>query len=108
MDIVVIAYPQTNREKLNYIINVCQKYFVTVKIIPELSEYYSKHFTYSFVGNIPLISIPLDRLSETHWKIIKRAFDIILTLVVTVTGADLVVSHYYCAAKDIRSRPHFL
>jgi len=85
VDIVVIAYSQANREKLNYIINVCQKYFVTVKIIPELSEYYSKHFTYTFVGAVPLISIPLDRLSETHWKIIKRAFDILLTLIVTVT-----------------------
>ena len=85
VDIVVIAYPQTNREKLNHIINVCQKYFVTVKIIPELSEYYSKHFTYTFVGTVPLISIPLDRLSEAHWKIVKRAFDIVLTLIVTVT-----------------------
>jgi putative colanic acid biosynthesis UDP-glucose lipid carrier transferase len=85
VDIVVIAYPQANREKLNYIINVCQKYFVTVKIIPELSEYYSRHFTYTFVGAVPLISIPLDRLSETHWKIIKRAFDILLALIVTVT-----------------------
>ncbi len=85
VDIVIIAFPQTNRERLNYIVNVCQKYFVTVKIIPELSEYYSKHFTYSFIGNIPLISVPVDRLSETHWKIIKRVFDIILAVIVTAT-----------------------
>jgi len=86
VDIVIIAFPQTNRERLNYIVNVCQKCYVTVKIIPELSEYYSKHFSYSFVGNIPLISIPIDRLSETHWKIIKRAFDIIFTVIVAATA----------------------
>lgn len=85
VDIVIVAVRETNREYLNEIINVCQKYYVTVKIIPELIEHYSRHFSFSFIGNLPLISVHVDRLSETHWKIIKRAFDIILTIVVTVT-----------------------
>jgi putative colanic acid biosynthesis UDP-glucose lipid carrier transferase len=85
VDIVIVAMQETNREYLNYIINVCQKYYVTVKIIPELIEHYSRHFSFSFIGNLPFLSVPLDRLSEAHWKFVKRTFDITLTVVFAVT-----------------------
>jgi putative colanic acid biosysnthesis UDP-glucose lipid carrier transferase len=85
VDIVVVAMRETNREYLNYIINVCQKYYVTVKIIPELIEHYSRHFSFSFMGNLPFLSVPLDRLSEAHWKFVKRTFDITLTVIFAVT-----------------------
>lgn len=85
VDIVIVAMQETNREYLNGIINVCQKYYVTVKIIPELIEHYSRHFSFSFIGNLPFLSVPLDRLSEAHWKFVKRTFDITLTLLFAVT-----------------------
>lgn len=85
VDIVIVAMRETNREYLNDIINVCQKYYVTVKIIPELIEHYSRHFSFSFIGNLPFLSVPLDRLSEAHWKFVKRTFDITLTVIFAVT-----------------------
>jgi putative colanic acid biosysnthesis UDP-glucose lipid carrier transferase len=85
VDIVIVAMRETNREYLNEIINVCQKYYVTVKIIPELIEHYSRHFSFSFIGNLPFLSVPLDRLSEAHWKFVKRTFDITLTVIFAVT-----------------------
>jgi putative colanic acid biosynthesis UDP-glucose lipid carrier transferase len=85
VDIVIVAMRETNREYLNYIINVCQKYYVTVKIIPELIEHYSRHFSFSFIGNLPFLSVPLDRLAEDHWKFVKRTFDITLTVIFAVT-----------------------
>jgi putative colanic acid biosynthesis UDP-glucose lipid carrier transferase len=85
VDIVIVAMREANREYLNDIINVCQKYYVTVKIVPELIEHYSRHFSFSFIGNLPLISVHLDRLSEAHWKFVKRTFDITLTVIFAVT-----------------------
>ncbi len=85
VDIVIVAMRETNREYLNYIINICQKYYVTVKIVPELIEHYSRRFSFSFIGNLPFLSVPLDRLSEAHWKVVKRTFDITLTAIFAVT-----------------------
>lgn len=83
VDIVIITARDKNREVVDAIITACQNHFVTVKIVPELIEHYARHLSFSFAGNIPLIAVTVDRLAETHWKIVKRSFDVVLTLVLS-------------------------
>ena len=84
IDMVITALPRTKLESLEYIISVCQNNLVEVKVVPDLAFYHVKGYNHSFLGDIPLVSIDVDRLLEPYWRIAKRMTDFILTALLVV------------------------
>lgn len=84
IDMVIVALSKSKIEYLEKIIEICQNQIVEVKIIPDVASYYLRDYKYSYLGDIPVVSISIDRLSEPYWRFIKRFFDVIVTLVAVI------------------------
>ncbi len=83
VDEAVIAISEESRYLLETIIKVCDKYAVKVHIIPDYHNLVSKRFQLSSFGDFPIITARREPLNEAHWRLVKRAFDIIFSLIVT-------------------------
>jgi len=84
IDEIVIAIPNYDPQMLKKIINICNKNAVRIHIIPDYFQFLSKKFTINTVGNFPIITIRNEPLSEIQWRFIKRSFDIVFSLAVSL------------------------
>lgn len=80
VDDVIIALPNYAAEKLEQVITTCEKYTTRVKIIPDYFKFVSEKYSVSMFGQFPIISVRNDKVSEFHWRLLKRAFDTAFTL----------------------------
>lgn len=84
IDEVVIALPQEDYSLMDDIIKTCNRNAVRVHIIPDYFRFVSKRFRISMIGNFPIITSRNEPLEEVQWRIVKRLFDIVFSLFVTV------------------------
>ena len=82
VDEVVIALPETETNLLDDVIRICNKQAVKTHIIPDYFKYISKKFQISMIGNFPVITVRNEPLDEVQWRILKRIFDIVFSLLV--------------------------
>lgn len=82
IDDVVIALPNYAFEKLERVVAVCEQHTTRVRIIPDYFKMISPKYNVSMFGKFPIISVREDRLNELHWRILKRGFDTIVTIIV--------------------------
>jgi Undecaprenyl-phosphate glucose phosphotransferase len=75
VDNVVIALPNYAYGKVEEIINTCEKFTTTVRIIPDYFQIVSPRYNFSMFDRYPLISLREEKLNEFHWRIVKRTFD---------------------------------
>src|SRR5690606_679255 len=69
---------------MDTIIKICNRNAVKTHIIPDYFRYMSKRFRVSMLGDFPIITVRAEPLDEVQWRFVKRTFDIILSLFVTV------------------------
>lgn len=81
---VVIAIPDYAAALLDGIIKTCNKNAVKTHIIPDYFRFLSKKFKISMIGNFPVISVRNEPLEEIHWKVLKRVFDIVFSVIFLV------------------------
>lgn len=84
VDEAVIAISEGSRHILETIIKVCDKNAVKVHIIPDYHNLVSKRFQLSSFGEFPIITARREPLNEVQWRLVKRAFDIIFSFIVTI------------------------
>ncbi len=84
IDEVVIALPFYASNLLDNILRICNRHAVRINIIPDYIRFLSKKFRINMIGNLPIISVRDEPLAEAHWKFIKRSFDIIISIIVSV------------------------
>ena len=82
--IAFVALSNIDMDTLENIIEICRKQIVEVKIIPDVASYYLRNFNYSFLADIPVVSVSIDKLAEPYWRIVKRIFDICFTFFLTI------------------------
>ncbi len=85
---VIIALPNYAYESIDRIIKICNHNAVGVHIIPDYFRFISKKFQISMIGSFPIISVRNEPLEEIQWRLIKRVFD----LTVSITAIMLVTS----------------
>ncbi|CAG7659200.1 undecaprenyl-phosphate glucose phosphotransferase [Paenibacillus allorhizosphaerae] len=91
IDEVIIALPLHAHKKYGRIINICEKAGVKTLIIPDFYDYLpSKPFFDNFAG-IPLINVRDIPLDEFRNRFIKRAFDIIFSLIAIIITSPLLI-----------------
>jgi putative colanic acid biosynthesis UDP-glucose lipid carrier transferase len=84
VDMVIVALPKTKMHLLEQVVSVCQNHSIEMKIIPELVSYHLKRQNYIFLGDIPVVSVDINKLSDMHWRFSKRVFDIVFTIILSV------------------------
>lgn len=89
VDDVIVALPTYATEKIDWVINSCEKHPIRVKIIPDYFRFIAgSKYSISMFGRFPIITIREDRIGEYHWRIVKRGFDT-LFVIAFVFGAFL-------------------
>ncbi len=77
---VIVALPIYASNQLDEIIHICNKHAVRINIIPDYFRFVSKKFQINMMGDFPIIRVRSEPLAETHWRFIKRTFDILFSL----------------------------
>ncbi|RPI66320.1 MAG: hypothetical protein EHM47_16945, partial [Ignavibacteriales bacterium] len=80
----VIALNETESAALDDIIKICNRQAVKIHIIPDYFRFLSRKFAISMIGDYPVISVRNEPLEEAGWRLIKRLFDLLFSLIVTV------------------------
>jgi len=83
-DEVVIAFSDASRKLIEGIVKVCDKHAVKVHIIPDYLNLVSNRFQLTSFGDFPIITARREPLEEVQWRFVKRSFDFIFSLLVSV------------------------
>ncbi len=81
---VIIALDLKSADRINDILRICNIHSVRTHIVPDYFKFLSTKFQIGVIGNIPIISVRSEPLAESHWKFIKRTFDIFFSLFVII------------------------
>jgi len=88
---VIIALPEKDNVLLDNIIRICNRNAVRTHIIPDYFRFISKRFQVSMIGNFPVITSRNEPLDEVQWRFIKRGFDIIFSLLITIFLLSILI-----------------
>lgn len=77
---VIIALPDYSANKLEEVIKTCENHTIRVKVIPDYFKFMSSKYKFSMFGRFPIVSVREDKLNEFHWRVIKRTFDLVITI----------------------------
>lgn len=91
VDDIVIALPYSQIGKIEKLIKICNRHAVRTHIIPDYFQFISKKFRISMIDNLPIITVRNEPLSEFHWKLIKRIFDLLASSVFILLVLSWVV-----------------
>lgn len=75
IDEVIVALPWTVRDKIIAIMNLCQRYNVSAKIVPDLFQLSLSRIAIDAVGGIPLVALREPRLGMVD-DVVKRLMDL--------------------------------
>ena len=75
VDDVIVALPNYAHDKVEEVVMTCENHTTRVRIIPDYFKFVSSKYNVSMFGRFPIISVREDRISELHWRLLKRTFD---------------------------------
>lgn len=107
VDDIVIALSENSRHLLESIIKICDKNAVKVHIIPDYYNLLSNRFQLSSFGDFPIITARREPLNEVQWRFIKRTFDILFSLLVTVLILSWLIPIIFLISLAFNKGPIF-
>ncbi len=87
---VIVTLPWTVRDKITRIMNLCQRYNVAAKLVPDLFQLSLSRVAIDDVGGIPLIAIREPQLGMVD-AVIKRLMDLAFGLILFLVSAPLML-----------------
>ena len=84
VDEVMITLPNYAEDKIHRVISICENQAVKVRIIPDHFKFLSKNYSISMFGRFPIISVRDDRINQFKWRLLKRTFDTVFTLILFI------------------------
>lgn len=90
-DEVVMAFDTVRKKVISKYISICDDNCIKVLFVPSVCGYFKAQRQISQVGNLPLIDIrsnPLDNLSN---QMMKRAMDVVLSLILIILTSPLML-----------------
>jgi len=84
VDVIFCSLKECNDEQIQEIINFSDDHFMTVKFIPDNKEILRKTLKIDYFDYFPVLSLNKSPLDKPINKIIKRTFDIVFSLFVTI------------------------
>jgi len=83
-DELIISLPHSHSDLTKELFSYADNHMIRVRVIPEFSEYLSQVFTIDYVRNVPVMKLRKEPLQNISNRIIKRLFDIVFSLGVTL------------------------
>lgn len=83
--------PSRRSELIIQIINYCENHLVHFYSVPNLHNYLHNRVYFNMMGNVPYLSLRQDPLSRPENKILKRAFDIVFSLLFLCTLFPIIL-----------------
>ena len=84
VDEVIICLPNYASERLSYVIDACRNYVTSVKIIPNYFKFLSEKYEVDVIDRYTIISIKKETINQFHWRLLKRSFDVLFTILVFI------------------------
>ena len=81
VDNVIVALPSSAEKKIKEVIKTCELYAKRVKLIPDYFRFFIGKNNLSVLERFPVISFREEKLNKFQWVVIKRAFDILVSLI---------------------------
>ncbi|MFA4922906.1 MAG: exopolysaccharide biosynthesis polyprenyl glycosylphosphotransferase [Ignavibacteriaceae bacterium] len=78
----IIALPKDDANLIDEVIKTCNINAIRTHIIPDYFRFISKKFKITMFDKFPIITVRDEPLQEIQWRIVKRVFDILLSLLV--------------------------
>ena len=88
MDVVIITLPWNYHRKILRIVRQCERHNVQSYIVPDLFQITINQVGIEHLGEVPMIGLREEAIGR-GWRIIKRAFDMIVALCIVVLGAPI-------------------
>ena len=84
VDDVIISLPNSDYTYFDEIVRICNYHAVKIHVIPDFNRYIFSNFEINILNDLPLITLRKEPLAEFHWRFLKRATDIIISLLVVL------------------------
>jgi putative colanic acid biosynthesis UDP-glucose lipid carrier transferase len=84
VDDVIIALPNEAVDVIDWVVKTCDMFPTRIKIIPDYFRFVSQRYNVTMFGRFPVVSVREDPLNQLHWRITKRAFDLLVTISVFI------------------------
>ncbi|CAI6086459.1 UDP-glucose:undecaprenyl-phosphate glucose-1-phosphate transferase [Paenibacillus sp. JJ-100] len=91
VDEVILALPLDAHDKYSHIINVCEKAGVRTLIIPDFFDYLPARPHFDNFAGMPMINVRDIPLDITINRLMKRAFDIVFSLVAIIATSPVML-----------------
>jgi putative colanic acid biosynthesis UDP-glucose lipid carrier transferase len=78
----IVALSKDDANLLDDIIKICNINAIRTHIIPDYFRFVSKKFKITMFDKFPIITVRDEPLQEIQWRIVKRVFDILISLLV--------------------------
>jgi putative colanic acid biosynthesis UDP-glucose lipid carrier transferase len=85
IDEIYCTLPNSQDEKIIRIFNFAEKNMMRFYIVPEFSRYVKKRLDLESIESVPVMAVRTEPLQYMHNQIIKRAFDIVFSVVFLAT-----------------------
>lgn len=84
LDEIVVALPNSATAQIKHVIDAARNETVRVRIIPDYFHFFSSKYGMSMLEGMPIITLRREPLEEYHWRLIKRVFDTVFSILVLV------------------------
>lgn len=85
VDEIYCTLPGNQETKVLQLLNFAEKHMIRFYLVPEFYKYVRRSLVLDFLQTIPIVAIRKEPLMSLHNRVIKRAFDIVFSLIVLLT-----------------------
>ncbi|MCS6916886.1 MAG: undecaprenyl-phosphate glucose phosphotransferase [Chitinophagales bacterium] len=82
VDQIFCALPLREKEKITSLLRFAESNLIRFKLVPDFSAFHNRNIRVDFYGFYPVISLQQEPLANIFNRILKRAFDVIFSLLV--------------------------
>lgn len=82
VDEIYCSLNELTNDQLKDMVDFCDEHNKTIKFIPDTKEIFSKNLKIDYYEMFPVLSLQKTMLHEPATKIVKRAFDIVFSLII--------------------------
>ena len=90
IDQLYCSLPSTHSTEIVPIINYCENHLVRFFSVPNVRNYLKRRMFFELLGNVPILSIRCEPLELRENRILKRAFDVVCSLIFLCTFFPII------------------
>lgn len=80
VDEIIVALPNKAADKISQVMELANNATVRLRIIPDYFQFLSSKYGVDQFGGFPIITVRHEPLEEVHWQMVKRLFDLFVSI----------------------------